>query len=105
MEETASIRSLGRRRGWLGWARWRRIAFNIVVVPGKVAFQAILDVRGRFEFVILAGVNNKFRRTPQTLQRLVHLLTAQNRNVPVVLSPHKQRWRHDVTHSIEGRNL
>src|SRR5690348_742131 len=89
---------------WFWRSRWRRIAFDVVVVPGKVALEAVLDVRRRFEFVILAWIDHKLGGSTQAFKSLVHLLPAQNRNVRINLPAHKQRRRGDVLHAIERRD-
>src|SRR5215472_13920724 len=87
------------------WPSGCRVAFNVVVVPGEVALEAILDVRRRFEFVIFARVHDKFGGAAQPLERLIHLLAAQNRNVPVAIPAHEQRRRGDAVDAIERRDL
>jgi hypothetical protein len=47
-------------RSWGSLRRTRRgeIAFDVVSIPGEVALEAVLDVGGRFEFVVFAGVDD-----------------------------------------------
>src|SRR2546430_5084367 len=59
------------------------VAFDVVVVPGEVTLESVLDVRRRLEFVVFARVDDKFGGAAQPFERLIHLLAAEDGNVPV----------------------
>src|SRR5437762_14327565 len=65
---------------WLfGRTRRRGFAFDVVSVPGEVALEAVLYMRGRGEAVMLAGVDDKLGGTAEHFQRLVHLRSEERR--------------------------
>lgn len=38
--------------------RGARLAFDVVGVPGEVTLEAVFEMAGRLEFVVLAGIND-----------------------------------------------
>src|SRR5207244_9135587 len=81
------------------------VAFDVVVVPGEVTLESVLDVRRRLEFVVFARVDDKLGGAAQPFERLIHLLAAEDGDVPVDISAHKQRRRGDVVYAIERRQI
>jgi len=71
------------------------IGFDVVGVPGEVALEAVLDVRGRFELVEFAGIDDEFvvRRGALGPE---DLFAAENGNVPIDFAAHEKRGRGDV---------
>src|SRR5260370_13760357 len=80
------------------------VAFDIVRVPSKVALEAVLDVRGSFKFVVFAGVDDEFGGAAEALEGLVHLLAADDGEVPVDVGGHEEGGSCDVCGSKEGRD-
>ena len=52
-----------------------------------------------------AGIHHQFRFAPQAFHCLIHLLAANNGNIPIDFAPHKQRWRSDLVDFGEERKL
>src|SRR5258708_5948800 len=100
----ASFTSRFRRRSW--W--WRGgtggsgVAFDVVSVPGEVALEAVFEVRGRGETMKFAGIDDEFGGAAEAFQRLIHLLAAENGDVPVDVSAHEESGSGDVADAIEG---
>src|SRR6266436_1251544 len=91
-------------RGWCG-AGGSRVAFDVVGVPSEVAIKTVLDVRRRFEFVIFAGVDDEFGGAAKALESLVHLLAADNGDIPIDVAAHEKSRGGDVGDSKEGRDF
>jgi hypothetical protein len=46
-------------------------------------------MRGRLEFVVLAGIDHQLGLAAQTFQRLIHLLAAKDRDILVNVAAHE----------------
>src|SRR2546430_11217827 len=98
--------------GWLGDRSGRRfgrtgrggIAFDVVGIPGEVAFEAVLDVGGCLEFVVLAWVDDEFGSAAEALQGLVHLFASEDGNIPVDLAAHEESGSGHIGDFIERRD-
>jgi hypothetical protein len=60
---------------------------------------------GRGEAVVLAGIDNELGGAAEAFQRLVHLLTAEDGNVPVDITTHEKSGGGDVVGAKEGRDF
>src|ERR1700682_4163787 len=60
---------------WLRWSGRSGVAFDVVVVPGQIALQAVLDMGWRGKLVIFVGIDHQLGGAAQALQRLEHLLS------------------------------
>src|SRR5208283_2028417 len=65
------------------------VRFDVVRVPGKKALVAILDVARCLKLMIFIRIDDQLGFAPQSLERLIHLLPTQNRDVPVDIAPNK----------------
>jgi hypothetical protein len=59
---------------------------DVAVDPGGRALGQILHKAGSRKYVMLTRVNDKLSRHAQSSQRLVHLLTAGDRDVKVLVT-------------------
>src|SRR5207244_10962720 len=89
-----------RRRRLPRWVRRSGVPFDVVVVPRHKALHTVLDVRWNSETVIFAWVYDEFGRAPKRLHGLVHLLTAQNRHVPIDVIAHEYLGDGDAIYTI-----
>src|SRR3989441_6613873 len=79
-DESASFTPSRFHLGGCG-TRGRRITFDVVSVPGEIAFEAILNVRRRGEAVVFAGIDNELGGAPKSFQSLIELLGVNDRDV------------------------
>src|SRR5207249_8110201 len=56
-----------RLRLWFGGARRRAVAFDVVSIPGEVALQAVLEVRGCGEAVKFTRIDDELRGAAEAL--------------------------------------
>ena len=70
-------------------------------IPGQVPLQPVFDMRRCFETVKFAGINHQLSFAPQAFHRLIHLLAANDGNIPIDFSAHEQRWRRDLVDFVE----
>src|SRR5215470_3056057 len=85
--------------------RRSRVALHIMAIPGEVALQAVFYVGRNGELVIFAGIDHKLRVASERLQRLIHLLAAENRHIPINVAAHEERRRGDIFHAVKRRDL
>src|SRR6266480_2065531 len=83
-------------------ARWRRVAFDVVVVPRHEALHAVLEMRRHCEAVILARIDDEFGSAAKRFHRLIHLFAAENRNIPVDVATHEKSGSGDARDAVEG---
>src|SRR6266446_10919915 len=103
-DESASFTPSRFHLGGCG-TRGRRITFDVVSVPGEIAFEAILNVRRRGEAVVFAGIDNELGAAPKSFQSLIELLGVNDRDVPVDFAAHDKGGGGDVRNSVERRKL
>src|SRR5882762_6182609 len=60
---------------------------------------------GHCETVVFAGIDDELGGAAEAFQRLVHLLTANDGNVPVDVAAHEKSGGGDVVHAVEGRDF
>ena len=65
-------------------------------VPIEVAFGAIDDVARLLQAVVLAGINHQLSRDALAAQRLIHLLTIEERDVEIGFAAEEEGRRFDV---------
>src|SRR2546425_12185216 len=102
-DEDASFTS--RFRGgswWRGGTRGSGVTFDVVGVTGEETLEAVLDVCRRGEAVVFAGIDDELSGAAEALQRLVHLLTTENGNVPVYIAAHEESGGSDGVNAVEG---
>src|SRR5713226_1936909 len=100
----ASLTSRFRRGGWwFGRARGSGVTFDVVGVPGEEALEAVFQVCGRGEAVVFARIDDEFGGAAEAFERLVHLFTTNDGNVPINVAAHEKRGRGDVVHTVERR--
>src|ERR1051326_813015 len=66
---------------------------HVLVIPGQVTLPTIALITRPLNAVILVGIDDELRVDAETTQRLVHLLTALNRDVEVALAAEEQGRR------------
>src|ERR1700751_5038111 len=67
----------------------RAFAFDVKRVPREIALKPVLQVRRHLEFVILARIDNQLSCPAKLFERLIRLLAAKNRHVPVDVTAHE----------------
>ncbi len=66
------------------------VGFDVVGEPDEVALEAVFNVGGEDEFVVLVGVNDKFGGDAKTFQCSVYLLAGEDGDVDVDIAAEEE---------------
>lgn len=105
-EQTSpAIEARGLVGGGVGRSGGGGVAFDVVGVPGEIAVEAVGDVGGESELVILVGVDDEFSGYAEALESLVHLLAAEDGDVGVDIAAEEERGSGNFGDVAESRNV